>query len=144
MEQLRKRYTFEEKQLIKEFLEAKESFNQKSETLLQELEEKSLPSKLDISLFGNVVWKEQTLVPSPTSLSPSLRDSHSPCLFTFPFMLIIIVHAERPLLRFTNLKYLDHEQLFLWLCDHLGFMAVDYQHDIGKLKGIIIILITYP
>ena len=50
VEQLRKRYTFEEKQLIKEFLEAKESFNQKSETLLQELEERTLPSKLDISL----------------------------------------------------------------------------------------------
>ena len=47
MEQLRKRYTFEEKQLIKEFLEAKESFNQKSETLLQELDEKNLPGKLD-------------------------------------------------------------------------------------------------
>ena len=47
MEQLRKRYTFEEKQLIKEFLEAKESFNQKSETLLQEPEVKGLPRKLD-------------------------------------------------------------------------------------------------
>ena len=47
VEQLRKRYTFEEKQLIKEFLEAKESFNQKSETLLQELDEKNLPGKLD-------------------------------------------------------------------------------------------------
>ena len=47
VEQLRKRYTFEEKQLIKEFLEAKKNFNQKSETLLQELEEKSLPGKLD-------------------------------------------------------------------------------------------------
>ena len=50
MEQLRKRYTFEEKQLIKEFLEAKKSFNQKSETFLQELEKRSLPGKLDIAL----------------------------------------------------------------------------------------------
>ena len=41
VEQLRKRYTFEEKQLIKEFLKAKESFNQKSETLLQELDSSS-------------------------------------------------------------------------------------------------------
>ena len=47
VEQLRKRYTFEEKQLIEKFLEAKESFNQKSETLLQEPEE-GLPGKLDV------------------------------------------------------------------------------------------------
>ena len=47
VEQLRKRYTFEEKQLIEKFLEAKESFNQKSETLLQEPEEEDLPGKLD-------------------------------------------------------------------------------------------------
>ena len=85
------------------------------------------------------MWKEQILVPLPLSLSPSLRDSHSPYLFTFPFILVIIVYAERPLLRFTNFKYLDHEQLFLWLCDHPRFMGpgVDYRHDIGKLKGII-------
>ena len=92
------------------------------------------------------MWKEQTLIPRapPLPLSPSLRDSHSLCLFIFPFMFVIIVHAERPLLRFTNLKYLDHEQLFVWLCAHPRFMAVDYQHDIGKLKGITIILIACP
>ena len=59
-------------------------------------------------------------------------------------MLVIIVHAERPLLRFTNLKHLDYEQLFMWLCAHPRFVGVDYQHDIGKLKGKLIILITYP
>ena len=52
MEQLRKQYTFEEKQIIKEFLEAKESFNQKSKTLLQELEEKSLPGKLNTQILS--------------------------------------------------------------------------------------------
>ena len=49
VEQLRKRYTLEEKQLIEKFLEAKESFNQKSETLLQEPEEEGLPGKLDMT-----------------------------------------------------------------------------------------------
>ena len=44
----------------------------------------------------------------------------------------------------TFTKHLDHEQLFLFLCNHPRFMGVDYRHDIGKLKGIIIILITYP
>ena len=52
VEQLRKQYTFEEKQIIKEFLEAKESFNQKSKTLLQELEEKSLPGKLNTQILS--------------------------------------------------------------------------------------------
>jgi hypothetical protein len=46
---------------------------------------------------------------------------------------IIIAHVEKSLLTFT--KHLNHEQLFLWLCDHPGFMGVDYRHDIGKLKG---------
>jgi hypothetical protein len=47
VEQFRKRYSFEEKQLIKKFLEAKETFNQQSETLVQESEERGLLGKLD-------------------------------------------------------------------------------------------------
>ena len=93
------------------------------------------------------MWKEQTLItwgPLILSLSVLPSETHSLCLFTFPFMLVTIVHAERPLLRLTNLKGLDHEQLFVWLCAHPRFMAVDYQHDIGKLKGITIILIACP
>ena len=90
------------------------------------------------------MWKEQTLIPRAPPLSLLLSETLTLPVFTFPFMLVIIVHAERPLLRFTNLKHLDHEQLFVWLCAHPRLMAVDYQHDIGKLKGIIIILIACP
>jgi hypothetical protein len=53
VERLRKQYSFEEKQLIQKFLEAKESFNQKSETLVQESEKRGLLGKSDLtnSLF---------------------------------------------------------------------------------------------
>ena len=47
MEQLRKQYTLEDKELIKKFLEAKKSFNLKSESLVQELEDKGQSGKHD-------------------------------------------------------------------------------------------------
>ena len=40
-------------------------------------------------------------------------------------------------------KHLDHEQLSRWLSHHPRFMQVDYRHDIGKLKGIIISIKPY-
>jgi ribosomal 50S subunit-recycling heat shock protein len=47
VEQLRKEYSWEDKELIDKFLEAKRIFNLKSESLAQELEEKGqLPGKI--------------------------------------------------------------------------------------------------
>ena len=32
---------------------------------------------------------------------------------------------------------MNDEELTLWLCDHPLLMGTEYQHDIGKLKGIL-------
>ena len=49
MEQLRKEYSQEDKELIYEFLEAKRMFNLKSESPAQKVEEKEqLPDKIGI------------------------------------------------------------------------------------------------
>ena len=104
--QLRMQYTQEDKEVIKEFLKAKRSFSLKSDTHVERE-----------GLFGN----------SKHSLTLYLF------IATFSLALLNIIHAEGPMLTFT--KHLSHDQLFLWLCDHPGFMGVDYRHDIGKLKG---------
>ena len=89
------------------------------------------------------MWEEKAyLVTANTHPPPHTQKlSNSIRPFTLFHLLVLnIIDAEGPLLTFS--KHLDHEQLCSWLYDHPRFMGVDYRHDIGKLKGIIIILLT--
>ena len=74
MEQLRKQYSQEDKELIEKFIEERKSFNLKSESLAQELEDKGQPGKLSMTDF------------LPSSLSLSLSLSLSPLLSLSTFL----------------------------------------------------------
>ena len=81
------------------------------------------------------MWEEKAYLVTVANHSLTLplpQETHSLSL-SFHTLSFYILHAEDPLLTFS--KNLDHDQLSLWLS---RLMAVDYRHDIGKLKGIII------
>ena len=85
-----------------------------------------------------LMWEEKAyLVTANThSFLPSPLETPLTLCLSLHTLLLAYIHAEGPLLIFS--KHLDHEQLSRWLAHHPRFMQVNYTHDIGKLKGIII------
>lgn len=115
--ELKMQYTIADNELLKEFLDARRDFELKSETLITK-------TNLDLKEDSFCKHDKHTV-------------SHSLFLvFTLNFQFTLA--DTLPLRTFS--KNLDDKQLALWLANHPELKRAEYQHDIYRLKGMLIIV----